>query len=216
MSDPHILPPKPFYLLRHGESEANVRQVAAGGGLDTPLTEKGIAQAKELASLIHHLPVKPSCIYHSTMSRARDTAGHVNTVLNLAAHEIHDLREHMFGQWENVDWGTIKHYVAEGKNPPDGETYAAFAERVRMVICGILADDHPAPPLLIAHGGLFHAIGRLYNVPIAHVRNCELFFFEPHTKNTHLPWKISTFEWHENKTDPIFRPVEFEEDKLEL
>ena len=63
-----MLPAKAFYLIRHGESEANKAQIAAGGGIDSPLTEKGQQQAKDLAPLIASLEVQPTVI-RSAMQR---------------------------------------------------------------------------------------------------------------------------------------------------
>lgn len=193
MTQVHILPPKSFYLLRHGESDANLRRVAAGGMLDTPLTPLGIQQAKALGAVAHLLPVRPSKIYHSPLSRAKDTAQHVNENLELEMVEIDALREHIFGDWEEVSWETIRPLVQQGHNPPNGETYDQFAERVRLVIHHIFQEDHSASPLLVAHGGLFRSIGRLYGVPIEHVPNCSLFHFVPAPEKVEFPWAITSF-----------------------
>jgi broad specificity phosphatase PhoE len=193
MTHPHILPPKPFYLLRHGQSEANVRRVAAGGNLDSPLTELGKNQARELAAVVHHLPQLPSKIYHSPQIRAKDTAYFVNNTLQLETVEIHDLKEHIFGDWENTPWDDIKHLVDNRVNPPNGETYTQFGERVQRAITDILNTDHPAPPLLVAHGGVFHAIGRLYGEKIGEVSNCVLHYFSPAPHKEDFPWSIDTY-----------------------
>lgn len=190
MTEKSPLPPYSFYMVRHGESEANVRNVVAGGGLDSPLTEKGIEQAKTLASVIHHLAVKPSRVYHSPQIRARDTAKHLNQSLQLEMVEIHDLKEHVFGDWENVVWDTIRLLQAQGANPPNGETYEDFTARVSRAIHHIFETPHEAPPILVAHGGLFRSIGRLYNIPIEHVPNCSLYQFTPALENIHFPWSV--------------------------
>ncbi|MFA7275401.1 MAG: histidine phosphatase family protein [Pseudobdellovibrionaceae bacterium] len=188
----------PFYLLRHGETEANVRQVAAGGGLDTPLTENGIHQARTLASLSHILEPKPTRIYHSSMSRARDTAALVNEALGLDMVEKDNLKEHIFGEWENVDWSIIKTMIDQKKEPPGGETYHEFALRVRDAINAIISETHEAPPLIVAHGGLFHAIGRLYGRPHSHVSNCELHYFEPDHAAKEFPWRVRILHHNPN------------------
>jgi len=190
MSAEYILPPYPFYIVRHGESEANVRKVAAGGGLDSPLTNNGVEQARTLASVIHHLPVKPSRIYHSPQIRAKHTAGYLNNTLQLDMVEMDDLKEHIFGDWENVDWETIRPLAEKGVSPPNGETYDDFASRVRRAITNIFSEPHSAPPILVAHGGVFRSIGRLYNVHIEHVNNCALYHFHPEPTQPHFPWSI--------------------------
>ena len=95
-----MLPAKPFYLIRHGETVANVARIMAGGGSESVLTENGQNQAKTLATVIHNLEKRPTKIIHSPMVRARDTAGFINEALDLVMHEIDDLREHMVGEWE--------------------------------------------------------------------------------------------------------------------
>jgi broad specificity phosphatase PhoE len=187
------LPPYSFYMVRHGESEANVRRVAAGGGLDSPLTENGIQQAKLLASVIHHLPIKPSRVYHSPQVRAKNTAGYINQSLQLEMVELHDLREHMFGDWENVVWETIRPLADQGASPPNGESYEEFAARVSNIIHQIFETPHDAPPMLVAHGGLFRSIGRLYKAPMEHVSNCCLYHFTPAPENGDFPWSVISY-----------------------
>lgn len=194
MTQAHILPPKEFYIVRHGESEANVRMVAAGGGLDSPLTENGINQAQTLASVIHHLPEKPSRIYHSPQIRAKHTAGYINNALQLEMTEIHDLKEHMFGDWENVTWEDIRHLAESGASPPNGESYIDFASRVQEVIHHIFKNEHDAPPMMVAHGGVIRSIWRLYGAPINHIPNCALYHFIPAQNKSPMPWDVHFYE----------------------
>jgi broad specificity phosphatase PhoE len=189
----HIIPPKAFYLVRHGQSEANLKRVAAGGRLDSPLTELGINQAKELASVIHHLPVKPSRIYHSPMQRAKHTAEHINTMLKLDMVEIDPLREHFYGDWENVSWEIIKPLWAQGMNPPNGETFDEFALRIQETLNHIHSNDHDAPPMLVCHGGVFHSIGHLYGIELGKIDNCALYHFAPAPTKENFPWDVTIF-----------------------
>ncbi len=62
------------FFVRHGETVANTEGVAAGGTIDTPLTEKGKEQARVTASLLNNRKVYPDVILSSTLSRAKDTA----------------------------------------------------------------------------------------------------------------------------------------------
>ena len=190
------LPPYEFYMVRHGESEANSRQCAAGGGLDSPLTETGIQQAKTLASVIHHLPVKPSRIYHSPQIRAKHTAGYLNELLQLEMIEMANLKEHLFGDWENMPWLTMRALVEKGENPPNGETYDEFAARIGDAIHKIFETQHAAPPMLVAHGGLFKSIARLYKLRIEPVSNCALYHYVPAPDNAAFPWTVTSYTPH--------------------
>ncbi|MDY0028891.1 MAG: histidine phosphatase family protein [Pseudobdellovibrionaceae bacterium] len=194
MRSPTVLPLRPFYLLRHGESEYNARNIAAGGGVDTPLTDIGRAQARGLADVIGQLGIKPSRIYHSHQSRARETAEIVNRVFGLDILQSPNLQEHMFGTWEGIKWDDLQSRFAEGQEPENGETRAEFFERAGRGIRHVLETSPEDYPLIAAHGGVFRALGGLYGVEIRHIGNCELRLFEPLSDVAYFPWKMTQFK----------------------
>ncbi len=63
-----------IYFIRHGESEANVRQVFAGQKDNSPLTKKGIEQAKAEGNKINEMRLNIDKIISSPLIRAFDTA----------------------------------------------------------------------------------------------------------------------------------------------
>ena len=63
--------PVTFYLVRHGESEANVARRFAGR-TDSPMTERGREQAKAVAEALAKIHFDR--IVSSPLSRCRDTA----------------------------------------------------------------------------------------------------------------------------------------------
>ncbi|MBI4031683.1 MAG: histidine phosphatase family protein [Proteobacteria bacterium] len=188
-----MLPARPFYLLRHGESEANAARLTAGGGLDSPLNETGRAQARSLAALIDTLPAKPDIVYHSSMIRARETAEILNASLKLEIRAARDLREHEVGAWEGQPWDEVFPLILSRTDPPGGESFLAFGQRIQSVMEDIRKKNHRLP-LLVAHGGVFHAIGRLYDHEVGTIRNCHLHYFEPHPPHGHFPWRVSRFD----------------------
>ncbi|MCK4919084.1 MAG: class I tRNA ligase family protein, partial [Candidatus Pacebacteria bacterium] len=68
-------------LLRHGESESNVKDVKAGQTDGYPLTQKGIEQSKKIAKILKK--EKIDIIISSPIQRAKQTAGIVNDVLGI-------------------------------------------------------------------------------------------------------------------------------------
>jgi broad specificity phosphatase PhoE len=191
-----MLPPKPFYLIRHGQSTANVRHITAGGLFDCHLTDLGREQAKSLSPLLksHMLPI-PSKIYHSTMIRARDTAHFLNEGLGLEMIPDFELREHDMGAWDGLPWDTVIPELRAGTPPPGGESTQKFAERILNVFKKILTtSDEKNPPLIVAHGGLFHAIGHLYEHTITEIDNCHLHYFEPTLAQNPFPWRVWRFD----------------------
>lgn len=189
-----MLPARSFYLIRHGESEANRDRITAGGGTDSALTDTGRAQAAALAPYLPSLEIVPSALYHSTMIRARDTAAILNDALDLPSTALYDLREHEMGMWEGQPWDEIQPLLDGGENPPGGETDSLFSQRIQSTLTDIVNREKAAPPLIVAHGGLFHAIGLMYEYGMAHVTNCHLHYFEPYPAFDNFPWRVWQFD----------------------
>ena len=66
-----VLPPVPFYFLRHGVTDHNLRRLVMGQ-LDVPLNDQGRRQAELAARQVVGLGI--SRIVSSPLSRARETA----------------------------------------------------------------------------------------------------------------------------------------------
>ena len=185
-----MIPATAFYLLRHGESEANLAGVAAGGGVDSLLTSKGEEQALDLANVIDRLAIKPSAIFSSPMKRAYRTAEIVNRHLHLPIKIIEGLEEHRVGEWEGQPWSKIGPRFKAGEIPPGGETYEEYTSRVQRVLEPVLTQSYKTPPLIVAHGGTFQSIGRIYNWKITDVKNCHLHKFDPYADHQAFPWQV--------------------------
>ncbi len=188
-----MLPQIPFYIIRHGESIANVEQYASGH-VDVPLTQKGIEQAYEAQKIVDALEVKPTVIIHSHLQRARNTARILNEHLGLGMVEDPLIAEQHYGDWEGQPWELTRQPTRDGVDPPNGETHAAFHERVKMAITKFVT-AHPSPVMIVCHGGVFRAIGALYNHKIFGIENCSLHHFEPLTDivGETFPWKMKKF-----------------------
>jgi broad specificity phosphatase PhoE len=189
-----MLPQKPFYLIRHGESLANVGHITGGGRFDSPLSPLGHEQAKRLAPLIDQLEVKPGHLYHSPLQRAYNTAKYLNAALNLPATSEDNLREQDFGDWDGLPWQDVLPQLDAGIAPPGGESLSVFAHRIQAMLTDIFNRGNETPPLVVAHGGLFFALGSIYAYGMTQIQNCHLHYFEPHTPYTAFPWKVSMFD----------------------
>lgn len=80
---------KHFYLVRHGESEANVLRMH--GGNHHALSEKGKEQARQIAKRFSKLPVE--AVYSSELVRAEQTAQIIAEQNNLPLETAPDLSE---------------------------------------------------------------------------------------------------------------------------
>src|SRR3989344_2130504 len=86
-----------FYIVRHGESEWNVKGLLQGHS-DSALTKKGINQAKLVGKALKN--VYFNAIFSSDTLRASKTAEIIAMERNLAINTTELLRERNFGRWE--------------------------------------------------------------------------------------------------------------------
>jgi probable phosphoglycerate mutase len=148
----------PIYFLRHGETVWNKAQ-RLQGGLDSPLTNKGVQQASAMgAALLNELGPCPDCLLVSSpLGRALTTARIVGEILGLSAEVDARLSEITMGSWDGlthdevrIKWPHILQGTTEKNwyfHSPDGETL----EEVRIRAASWLADVR-RPTIAVAHG----------------------------------------------------------------
>ncbi len=186
---------KPFYMMRHGETVANAEGYAAGS-FDTPLTDKGRAQALAARPMFETLSPRPALIVHSHLSRARDTALIINERLRIPMIEKTSMAEQCFGDWKGLSWGAIHDRIMIGEKPPNGESMEMLTDRVITGLSDILS--MPEEPILIAtHGGVFDALLWHFGRKLDDVKNCHLYEFAPIQTETAFPWEI----WHHDLSE---------------
>jgi broad specificity phosphatase PhoE len=191
-----MLPAKPFYMIRHGETEANAARVFAGQ-LDSLLTDKGREQAKLAQKSASSLVEKPSVVIHSNLSRARDTAAIINEALGLFMHEEANIAERDVGDWENCSYDIVGNSRCSHLNPPNGEHYNDFFARVKSGVTGIL-NSYDAPVLMVSHGGVFRALSGIYGLRLSYTtKNCHLYEFKPNPDKSPFPWDVFSYDYDE-------------------
>ncbi|HPF79084.1 MAG TPA: histidine phosphatase family protein [Alphaproteobacteria bacterium] len=178
---------KSFYMIRHGESEANVAGRFSGNS-NVNLTQRGRMQAQEAGKIIEALEIKPVSIVHSHLSRAIDTAAIINQSMNLPMYETPLLGEHHFGDWEGAPWDEIRPRFHAGENPPNGETHDDFAERLKSGFNFALEKDGPV--LIVCHGGVFRGFNYIYGKTMHGIENCKLYHFRADETAADFPWQI--------------------------
>jgi broad specificity phosphatase PhoE len=158
-------------LVRHGETEWN-RKRRNQGRFDSPLTDRGIAQAHAIGRLVAMLPDAGAArIVASPLGRARRTAEiiceHLGPELELGFDDR--LRELSMGSWDGLTYSEIAVCapgIFDGERrhhwcfqAPDGEPYDAFAARV-----GEWLSEAVREPLVVAvtHGVVSRVMRGLY------------------------------------------------------
>ncbi len=140
---------KPFYFVRHGETEMNAAHRVAGS-IDSPLTARGREQALDAAAALAGQPI--TAIYTSPLQRARDTAIPIARVLGLAVTSILEIAERNWGVLE----GQPRSTRMPGTTPEGAETPDAFMQRV---LSGFAQIDSEAP-LIVGHSGVYRVLCR--------------------------------------------------------
>lgn len=143
----------PFYFLRHGETTWN----AAGrtqGQIDSPLSPRGREQAATAAAILKGEPI--GRIVCSPLSRARHTAEAVAAVTGAGVSFDPDLMEFHAGDWQGDYRGEeVRAYFAREEDPPNGERYEEFCDRVWAALQR--ASALGPETLIVCHGGLWYA-----------------------------------------------------------
>jgi broad specificity phosphatase PhoE len=205
-----VIPVKHFYMIRHGQTVANVAQLMAGS-TDSPLTETGRAQAESVRAIVKNLTVKPSLVVHSNLSRARDTATIINESLNAPLIEEPDLAEMHAGDWEGVSYDMCRTMLIDWRDPPGGETFEQFSGRIAAAKRRIFSRNETSP-LIVSHGGVFRGFARLYDLHIPVIENCRLFEFDPipeihdsgHEPSRVFPWRVYSYDaWTPSVRTPV-------------
>lgn len=156
-----------LYLIRHAESEGNVRKV-----LDTvlpgpPLTERGRQQAQALADRLRDEPVL--AVYASYATRARQTARPLADALAVEVQAIEGVHEVGVGALEGLgDDDSIRTYMKVARAwtqgdldlamPGGGESGEQVRSRYTAVVAELRAKHERADPdgvvVLVSHGGV--------------------------------------------------------------
>ena len=148
-----------FYLARHGETTWNTEK-RLQGQLNSPLTEKGLIQARQLAISAAALGVTD--IISSDLTRAKETANVIAKHLQLSYQTLVGLEERHFGQWQGLRYSDI----ADHKNyhdifqqvtehaPPNGESAQMALKRFIKTLHQVANDMKNKSYLIISHGDI--------------------------------------------------------------
>lgn len=114
-------------LIRHGETPLNVARVLQPA--DTPLSTRGIEQARALARRLADMNV--SAILASDLPRAQHTAELIAAATRATIESTELLRERNFGDWRGLAYDALPvNPLQMVAAPPAGESAAHFEARV--------------------------------------------------------------------------------------
>jgi probable phosphoglycerate mutase len=152
------------------------------GQLDRPLTDTGRAQAEAARAICATLDI--SVVVHSPLARAADTAA-VIAAGRLPLAPRPDLMEAHLGAMQGAREDDpanpfIRHWIA-GHAIAGAETYAGLKLRVATAMREVLSalPSEAAPPLIVSHAGVYHALRDVIGVPAQRVRHCQPYDHRP-------------------------------------
>lgn len=148
---------KKLYLLRHGQTEFNVKKLVQGR-CDSPLTDLGRQQAQAAAAWLKAHGVVPDKVVSSPLGRAMDTAQLVATELlslDAAVESCEGIIERCYGTFEEGPHDALPTDVwdpGEDLVPFGGEGSHALQERMVDTLTNIMGADGVETLLAVSHG----------------------------------------------------------------
>lgn len=146
-------------LIRHGESEANVKKVFAGH-FDAPLVERGIKQA-DLAAIYIKNNYNPHKIYSSDLLRAYQTAERISKATGLKIIKEPQLREINAGDWEGKEFDKLADLFPDdfyvwnndiGKTIcTNGESVNGLGKRIISILEKIAKENEGKTVVVVTH-----------------------------------------------------------------
>lgn len=148
---------KRLYLLRHGQTEFNVKKLVQGR-CDSPLTDLGRQQAGAAAAWLKAHDVVPDKVVSSPLGRAMDTASLVATELlgpDAAVKPCEGIIERCYGSFEEGPHDALPIDVwdpGEDLVPFGGEGSKALQERMVETLTNLISAENVETLLAVSHG----------------------------------------------------------------
>lgn len=178
---------KRLYLLRHGQTEFNVKKLVQGR-CDSPLTDLGHKQAGMAAAWLKGHDVVPDKVVSSPLGRAMATASLVATELlgaDAAVEPCEGIIERSYGTFEEGPHDALPTDVwdpGEDLVPFGGEGSQALQERMVGTLTNLMGAEGIETLLAVSHGSASRqfikaAAPEGFELP-AKLPNCAIMVFD--------------------------------------
>ena len=178
---------KKLYLLRHGQTEFNVKKLVQGR-CDSPLTDLGRQQAGMAAAWLKAHGVVPDRVVSSPLGRAMDTASLVVCELlgpDAAAEPCEGIIERCYGTFEEGPHDALPTDVwdpGEDLVPFGGEGSRALQERMVGTLTNLMDSEDTETLLAVSHGSASRqfikaATPAAFKLPTK-LPNCAIMIFD--------------------------------------
>lgn len=192
---------KTLYLIRHGETLFNVHHKNQGW-CDSPLTERGHAQARIAGRHFRELGIRPDHFFSSTSERAADTLEDVclEAYGEIPPYErLRGLKEWNFGAYEGEDnFLNPAPPFGDFFVPYGGDSQETLVARMRKATEEIMSRPDVSCALAVSHGAACANFIRSWkdaNVVQYRpgIKNCSIFTFA-YDEDAHTFSCIDIFE----------------------
>ena len=178
---------KKLYLLRHGQTEFNVKKLVQGR-CDSPLTDLGRKQAGMAAAWLKGHDVVPDKVVSSPLGRAMDTASLVAYELlgsDAAVESCEGIIERSYGTFEEGPHDALPTDVwdpGEDLVPFGGEGSRALQERMVGALSNLMGAEGIETLLAVSHGSASRQFIRAaapegFELPTK-LPNCTIMIFD--------------------------------------
>jgi broad specificity phosphatase PhoE len=166
---------KKIYLIRHGQTDFNLRGIVQGSGVDSSLNALGMAQAKAFYQAFKHVPFDK--VYTSNLKRTKESvAGFIES--GIPTENLSGLNEISWGNkegqpitpeedayyhWMLNQWqlGNTSERIEGGESPED------VAKRQEQALAHIMSHQAEHNVLVCMHGRAIRILlCRLLNYPL--------------------------------------------------
>jgi len=156
-----------LFLVRHGETADNL-QMRYIGIRDEPLTDRGMLQARQVASALSQIPIR--AVWTSPLRRAIDTAAQIQKAGRVELRSDTRLAEGSFGRWEGMSRAEVlnlgeedAHLLARWETdpscaPPEGESIEKIQTRMISLVQEIERQFPESSVVLVSHVGPIKAL----------------------------------------------------------
>jgi broad specificity phosphatase PhoE len=183
---------KKIYIVRHGQTDFNLRNVVQGSGIDSSLNDRGRAQAQAFYNAFKHIPFDK--VYTSSLKRTTESIqsfldGGIPTEALAGLNEISwgtkegfpitpeadEFYHHMLRQWQI---GNTAVKIEKGESPDE------VVARMKPALDYILQQEHEKTVLVCMHGRAIRIlICMLLNIPLKSMdlyehQNLGLYLFD--------------------------------------
>mgnify|MGYP004537453099 FL=1 len=196
---------KRLYLLRHGQTEFNVKKLVQGR-CDSPLTDVGRQQAAMAAAWLKAHGVVPDKVISSPLARAMDTASLVATELlgqDAAVEPCEGIIERSYGTFEEGPHDALPTDVwdpGEDLVPFGGEGSQALQTRMVDTLTTLISEPGIKTLLAVSHGSASRQFIKAtapadFKLPTK-LPNCAIMIFDfdeekPHAEGESLQCKFT-------------------------